>query len=72
MCSSNLTPAQKTAIEIWEKNSAKRIFVGTSVGMLAESFAAANVLRATDPAKAQTVEQALFEICGTKTPKADS
>jgi len=69
--SQSLTPAQMSAIENWEKESAKRCFLGTSRDFVADIFVSINTLKETDPVKAQRLELEMFALCGVETPVAD-
>lgn len=59
-----LTKEQCKAIAQWEKNQASKFFCGISIAWVIHDFKIANILRDTDPAKANSNEKALFALCG--------
>ena len=59
-----LTDEQKLAIRELCKRQEGRLFFGVSIGTCIADFKRANVLRETNPEKAQTNETALFALCG--------
>lgn len=59
-----LTPHQKKAVEIMIETQKKRMFIGASPEIRISDFKAINVLRLTDPEKAELREKSLFALCG--------
>lgn len=59
-----LTEDQNKAVAQWEKNQESKFFRGTSIAWVIHDFKVANILRETDPAKADSNEKALFALCG--------
>ncbi len=59
-----LTEDQSKAVVKLKKYQRKKFFRGISIKFLIVDFKRSNILRATDPTKADSNEQALFALCG--------
>ena len=69
--SQSLTPAQKSAIENWEKEKSTRCFIGATTEFVVDIFVSINAMKETDPEKSNKLEDEMFAMCGVKAPVTD-